>query len=172
MQIRFRWKLSLVVLLALSGALAFRGCFRQVPVKPTPSQVLPSGDLAKVLVEKHKVTTTTQEGTKTQYVPSAVTVEVTKTGKVNITVKETGFEYAFFTGVQVSDEGRICAGLDLWYFNKLDLGLGVAAKPGMTTPIAFAKASWIVHQFDGAQLELGLTYDNLQHAGLALTVKI
>lgn len=172
LQVRLRFKILLGAAFLLPTALVFRGC-RPTTV-PAPSGVsaktvppLPTNDAAKVYVAPHNLMVQTPQGVTSKYVPETASVDITKTGEVLVHVKEFGFERAPFLGFQGSDAFRIAFGVDLFYFNKLDLGIGAGDQIGAHTPIIFAKATWVVWQ----QLEVGLTYDNLQHPGLIVAVK-
>ena len=167
---RLRYKV-LTTAIVLGGVFLWGRCGKNGRnVAPTPN-VLPKNDTEQIKVNpgSHTLTIITPSGQKTVTLPDRTsTIDVLKSGQVKITSPQFGFEHHVFLGFQASDRGRLTAGMDGWYFKKLDLGVGVADSFGAYAPIIYAKASYNVWR----SVQAGLTYDNLGHPGLALTIRL
>lgn len=165
---KLRYKVGGGVALLLSVFLYGR-CGRAKPIVAGP---LPPDDIVRITVDpdKHhiRIEQPNQKPIDSFLPDRPSTFEVKKDGKVKISSAQWGLEHHFFFGVTMSDFFRPAAGVDGFYWQKLDLGLGVADRIGSYTPVVFAKASYLVYD----NLQLGLTYDNLRHVGVGLTVRI
>ncbi len=147
-----------------------RGCTKaQEEIKNSP---LPPNVVARITVDptRHHLRIQQRSGKPVDTFLSdhPSTFEITSSGQVKVSSPQFGFEHKFFFGLTVSDNLRVGAGLDGFYFKKLDLGLGVADRVGSYTPVVFVKASYLVYD----NLQLGITFDNMQHVGAALTLRI
>jgi hypothetical protein len=164
---RLRYKL-LAALSVLVGVFLYGRCSRSKPKSPIS---LPAADTEQIIVNpsNHTITIVNAKGKTTETLPDRPsTIDVLKTGQVKVTSPQLGLEFRPFVGVQMSSAFHIVGGLDLLYFKRLDLGLGFGGEPGNHTPIVFAKVSYNIWSNVGA----GVTYDNNQHIGLALTVRL
>lgn len=169
-QIKLHWRGFLIGSGVLALCLYVRSCTKaQEEIKHSP---LAEHVLTRITVdpEHHHLRIQSRVGKPIDtFLPDhSSTFEVSDTGAVKITSAQWGFEHHFFFGVTMSDFFRPAAGVDLFYFKKLDLGIGVADRIGNYTPVIFAKGSYLIYD----NLQLGLTYDNMRHIGAALTVRI
>lgn len=147
-----------------------RGCDKRIDRK-TVDTTLPVGTIEKLVINPntHKLTVITPGKEETLFLPDRPSsIEINKNGTVNVTSKQFGTELKPFIGFQVSNMFRLAFGLDLMYYKKLDLGLGVADKVGNYTPVGFVALSYNVY----SNSQIGLTYDSSSHIGVAVTVRL
>ena len=170
---KLRYKIYSVIVV-LVGVFALGRCNRK-PSKPkgplTPAAVLPKDIIERLVVnpETHKLTIITEKGTRSLVLPDRNSmIDLKKDGKLIVTSQQAGFEHHVFLGVFQSNALRIGGGVDLGYFKRLDLGVGVAARTGFNTPIAFAQVSYNFWH----SVRVGMTYDNKQHVGVGLSIRL
>lgn len=165
---KLKYKIGGVILILVSVFLYGR-CGGPSKIIPGP---LPTDNVARITVDPSKHHIRIEQPNKKPvdtFLPDRLsTFEVKKNGFVKVSSAQWGLEHHFFFGVQQSNVFRIAAGLDGFYWKKLDLGLGVADKIGNYTPVVFLKASYLVYD----NLQLGLTFDNMQYVGGSLTLRI
>lgn len=133
--------------------------------------LLPPQDTEQITVDpsSHKLTIKTKTGYKTVTLPDHVsTIDVHKDGTVQVTSPQFGLEHHMFVGLVGSDHIRLGAGADLFYWKKLDLGVGVADQVGMYTPIVFAKLTYNIK----GNMQAGLVYGSNQYIGGVLAVRL
>jgi hypothetical protein len=132
--------------------------------------ILPVQDREQVLVNplSHKITIVTATGTKTETLPDRdSTIDIQKDGMVKVTAKQLGFEHIPFAGMYYSNGVRYGAGLDIGYFKKLDLGVGMAGGSGLNT-VVFAQLSYCFYH----NVRASITYDHQQHFGVGVSIRI
>ncbi len=159
-----------VLIASLTGFVFLRGCDKKIDNK-TESTVLAPGIVEKLIVnpDTHKLTVVTEHATQDLFLPDRPSsIEINQKGLVTVTSRQFGTELKPFFGATVSNEFRLAVGLDGFYYKKLDIGFGIADKVGNYTPVVFLKASYLVW----SNAQVGITFDNKQHVGLALTVRI
>ncbi len=159
-----------VLVLGVVGFAVMRGCDRRTDTK-TESTVLAPGMVEKIIVnpDSHKLTVVTENHTQELFLPDRPSsIEISQKGIVTVTSRQFGTELKPFFGAAISNEFRLAAGIDGFYYKKLDIGLGVADKVGNYTPVVFIKVSYLVW----SNAQMGLTFDNKQHIGVSLTVRI
>lgn len=166
--LKLRYKIGSGAVLLLTVFLYGR-CSKTKPINSNP---LPQDDLVRITIDpdKHHVRIEQpKKKTIDTFLPDRQsTFEVKTDGTVKVSVSQWGFEHHFFFGVTGSDAFRLTGGLDLFYWKKGDIGVGVAGKVGNYTPVVFGKISYLVYN----NVQLGLTYDNMQHIGGSLTLRI
>lgn len=169
-QIKLHWKGFSIGAAIVAFGLYVRGCTKaQMEIKNSP---LPVDIVARISADpgNHHLHIQPRVGKAIDtYLPDRPsTFDVHSDGKVTVSSAQWGFEHRFFFGVGMSDHFRLAAGMDGLYLKRFDLGLGLADRIGNYTPVVFAKASYCVYH----DIQLGMTYDNLQHIGLNLTLRI
>lgn len=168
MKIKLRYKIVTIIVTLLSVFLYGR-CSRPKPIVTSP---LPKDVLVRITVDPDKHHVRIEQPTKKTidtFLPDRQsTFEVKTDGTVKVSSSQWGLEHHFFFGVFMSDEFRLGAGIDGFYWKKLDLGVGVACQVGNHTPVIYGKVSYLVYN----SVQLGITYDNMQHVGGSLTIRI
>lgn len=138
---------------------------------PGTVAVLPQNDKEQILIDpvKHSLIIVKPTGNETLTLPDhQSTIDIHKDGTVSVTSPQYGLEHRLFLGVQGSDKFRLAAGMDAYYFKKLDLGLGIGAQIGPHDPIAFVKVSYSF--YDNCQV--GITYGTDRLIGGILTLRV
>lgn len=138
---------------------------------PAPVTILPSNDKEQILVDpvRHTLIVVKPTGNTTLTLPDHLsTVDIRKDGTVQITSPQWGFEHRPFIGVHVSDHFRVAAGLDGYYFKKLDIGGGAACRIGNYTPILFGQLSYNFY----SNCRAAVSYGTNKYIGGTLTVRI
>lgn len=168
--IRLRYKILGIVGILLSVFLWGRCGRNRDTVHKTPV-ALPPNETERITVDPsgHRLTITTPVGTRTLALPDrASTIDVSKDGSARVTAQQLGFERRLFGGIHASDKFRVAAGVDMWYFKRLDLGVGLAGELGPHLPIAFAQVSYNVW----SNCRIGLAYGSNRFIGGTLTVRL
>lgn len=164
-----KWWVILAACLAVLGYLFLRHRDHKVDAN-TSSQVLNPGVREKIVVnpDKHTLDIITANKVDHLFLPDRPSsIEINKNGTINVTSKQWGTELHAFIGLQASDAFRVAAGADLFYYKKLDLGLGVAGEIGNHTPIAFTGISYTVW----GNLRAGMTFDTGLKPGVFVSVR-
>ncbi len=133
--------------------------------------VLPKEDKEQFIIDpvKHSLIIVKPTGNQTLSLPDRRSViDLRKDGTVQVTSPQWGWEHRFFLGGHVSDTFRIAAGMDGFYFKKLDIGAGVASRMGAYTPIVFAQVSYNVW----SNCRIGIAYGSDRLIGGTLTVRL
>jgi len=187
---KIKANLKLYVILALIAALGvfgFKACrkIQEKQDKDASSTVLKPDERGKIIVDpvKHKITTITRNPDGTEKVketylpdrPSVITED--KNGKVKVVTQKFGTEVRPYLGVGGALDGtpRVHAGSDLWYYKKLDLGVGLDFNAGVFSSIAdfrdtriSANASYNVY----SNTSLALSFDNHKVVGFFVKVRL
>ncbi len=169
-QIKLHWRGFLLGIGMLALMLHVHSCTKaQEEIKNSP---LPVDTIARITVdpEHHHLRVQQRVGKPIDtYLPDRPsTFEIKTTGEIKVSSAQWGLEHRFFFGAFVSEAFRIGAGIDCFYWNKLDLGVGVADRIGNYTPVVFAKVGYIVY----SNAQVSLTYDNLGHVGAGISLRI
>lgn len=147
----------------------FRSCDNKQD-EGTVSTTLAPGVVEKIVVNPytHKLSLIRPEGMQELFLPDRPSsIEIDSKGKTTVTSRQWGTELRPFVGFHYSNAGRIAAGVDLLYYKKLDLGLGMASQIGNHTPIGFVKLSYCVL----SNTQIGVTYDTGARVGGIITVR-
>lgn len=154
----------------MAGLLYVKGCKSTAPISQQPAPVLKENEVAKIVIQprNHKVTVTTKKGTTTHNL-SDNTNEITldKDGGVRVKNNPLGFELRPFLGTGLTDRVRIIYGADLFYFQKFNLGLGLASDITFHDHRVFTHVNYNVY----SSICLGMMFDNHKTAGLDVTVR-
>jgi hypothetical protein len=167
--INLRYKL-LAGLLVLVGVFMYGRCGRSGP-KPVP--VLPSNDAAQIVVNpgNHTVTIVTPSEHHTSFLPDSPTViDIGHNGSVNLRVKTFGLESEAFGGIGYVEHARIMGGLDLLYFRRFDVGVGVTLD---LSPVSLvnARAAVTLSYTIASNTRVTFAYDNHQQIGGFVTLR-
>lgn len=180
-------KIIVIVIIVLVALLSWKGCrmLQKKQDSAAESTVLGPDERGKIIVDpvKHKITTVTRnsDGTtrsKDTYLPDRPSV-ITEdnNGKVTVVTRKFGTEVRPYVGIGGALDGTARAhfGSDLWYYKKLDLGLGLDLNAGVFKELsAFrdtrlsANASYNIY----SNTSLALSFDNHKVVGLFLKVRI
>lgn len=166
-----RYKIYLIGAL-LAGVFLWGRCSRtKYPSVPVPATVLPKDDKERITIDpiKRIVTRTTEKGTETFTLPDrTVTFDLKKTGEITVTAPQFGFERLPFAGASYSDKMRAGVGVDLVYWKKLDLNVGLSSSLNIHDFRVFVGVSYNVYH----NIHLGLTFDNQKFVGGILYARI
>ena len=170
MKLRYRIGLVLAVLGVTFGLGRCKRNAISGPELATPA-VLPSNDKEQILVDpiRHTLIIVKPTGNTTLTLPDhSSTIDIRKDGTVQVMSPQFGWEHRPFVGVHGSDYFRIAAGMDAYYFKKLDLGFGAAGRIGNFTPIAFVQLSYSFYD----NCRIGVAYGTNRYIGGTLTVRL
>lgn len=180
-------KIAIITLLVVIGLVTFKACrmLQKKQDSDARSTVLGPDERGKIIVDpvKHKITTVTRNTDGTikatdTYLPdrpSVITED--KNGKVKVVTQKFGTEVRPYFGIggALDATARAHAGTDLWYYKKLDLGVGLDFNAGVFKELnAFsdtrisANASYNVY----SNTSLALSFDNHKVVGLFLKFRI
>jgi len=178
---------AIAAVIILMGLFGFKACKKitKIQDKQVTSPVLTPDQKEKIIVDptNHKITVITKnpDGTTTSkdtYLPDRPTAVIEdNNGKLSIIEHKFGVETRPYLGVGGSLDGtaRIHAGMDLWYFHKLDLGLGLDLNAGVFKQVSDFRdtrlsinASYNVY----SNTSLALSVDNRKFVGLFIKVRI
>lgn len=104
---------------------------RTVSVGPTTPPILPKEDKEQIIVDTrhHTITRVTEKGTQVTYLPEKPTViDLRKGGDVVVHSPQYGYQVRPYVGLVFSDDARGALGLDLFYFKRLNVGMGMALR--------------------------------------------
>lgn len=171
---KLRYKIGIVISV-LAAVFLWGRCGRTPVRNPQQPTVLPVNDRETITVDPihHRIEVLTASGLKTETLPDRKsTVEVRKDGQIKIVAPQTGFETRPFVGLGFGNGFRGYIGADLWYFKKLDLGLGAVtpklSNPELTDTRLGMFASYAV--YDNTRLSLG--YDTSKTIHVLLSVRL
>jgi hypothetical protein len=136
-KIKSNLKLYAVIGLSiLLGLFGFRCCrkVQQKQDKQATNTVLQPNQAEKIVVnpENHTIEIITPKKTTTTYLPDRPTQIIeNKDGTITVIVHKFGSEVKPYIGLGGSFDGtpRVHAGVDVFYFHRLDLGVGVNTNP-------------------------------------------
>lgn len=167
---KLRYKL--IAIAAILGAVFMWGRHSKTSLQsPKTPAVLPANDREQIIVnpDNHTLTIVKPTGNEVLHLPDRTsTIDIKKDGTVSVTSPQFGMEHKVFIGGVFSDYARVGVGLDGFYWKRLDLGLGIADRLGNYVPVVFAKVTYNVW----SNTQIGLTFDNQQHLGAILSVRI
>lgn len=164
---KLRYKIGLVLII-LGITFGLGRCGRAKPKTPT---VLPPNDAEQITVDPstHQLVILRPGKRIVETLPDRPsTIDILKNGTVTVTSKQLGFEHHLFMGLLGSDHLRVGAGIDGFYWKKLDVGIGIADQIGMYPPVAFAKVTYNIK----GNLQAGLVYQSNQYIGGILAVRV
>lgn len=129
---KFKYYLILA-LIVIGGLFGFKACrkVQQKQDKQATSTVLAPDQQEKITVDptKHTITVVTKNGSTTTYLPDRPTQIIESTnGKLSVIDHKFGTEVKLYAGFGSDLEfaPRVHAGIDFFYWNKFDLGTGLA----------------------------------------------
>lgn len=169
---KLRYKIGLVVGVLVTVFTLGR-CQRKTNGPDAPfAAVLPPNDSEQITVDPstHQLIILRPNGQRiVESLPDrASTIDIRKNGVVDVTSKQLGLEHHLFVGVLGSDHARIGVGMDGFYWEKLDLGLGIGDQVGPYTPIAFVKATYNIK----GNMQVGIVYQSNQYIGGIISVRV
>lgn len=171
MNIKLSYKIGLILII-LAGFFFWGRQAGKVITVPKAATVLPPDVAEEISVnpDKHTIAIQTATGTKTEFLPDRVSViDLHNNGTLTVTSAQSGFEHSLFIGANFSDVPRLMIGVDLFFIKKFDLGIGIMDKLSPAqAPRVFVMGSYTVLD----NLRVGVTYDNTQHIGVGITVRI
>lgn len=120
-------RVSLIVIAIVAAFAWFKGCFKSAEL-PQFNLPLTEDTTAQVAITDRTVAIRTKKTTKASYVPEGGTAIVTvKTdGAVNLHVQSAGFTVRPELGLLITNQARGVVGLQLAYWNRLELHAGLA----------------------------------------------
>ena len=169
--------LGAVILLGLFG---FKACRKVAKTqdKQVTSTVLTPDQKEKIVVDptKHTITITTKKAdgtdqTTTTYLPDRPTsVTEDNNGKITIVDHKYGAEFRPYLGIGGALDGtpRVHVGSDLFYFRKMDLGLGIDDNPAHLKDL---RGNLNLSYNFYSNTSIAISYDNHKTAGLFLKVR-
>ena len=175
-KIKSNLKLYAVIGLSiLLGLFGFRCCrkVQQKQDKQATSTVLQPGQIEKIVVDptKHEITIITDKGTANTYLPDRPTQIIeNKDGSITVIDHKFGVEIRPFIGVGGAFDctPRVHIGADVFYFHKLDLGIGINTNPSelkdIRTDLSLGYNFW-------SNTSVALSVDNHRVPGLFLKVR-
>lgn len=163
---------GLLGLLLLGAFLYFR--VRRSPMGGIPTlatAILPANDKEQLIVDPHTHSLIVKQPghTTATSLPNRPTViDVHKDGSVTVTSRQYGPEFAPFLGLYFSERQRLAVGVDVFYYKKLDVGVGVAFNAQYIPPVVFGSLSYNVW----SNCSVGIAYGSNRYLGGLLTVRL
>lgn len=166
-------KTVLIIVICLTASIWFwlwRTKVQKIQDHNTGALILPSSDNEKIVVDPstHKITIINASGSHTNFLPDRPSsIEVRKTGEVVVTARQAGVEHAlYFGGGFQSDNVRVCSGVDLLYYKRVDGGLFISDEiKDLRTPRIGVSLSYTV--WHDTRLTLG--FDNVGSPNVLIT---
>lgn len=125
---KLRYKLSIGVVV-IAGVFLLRNCGQRI-AKPG---VLRPDTKEQIIIDprNRRIQIVTENGVKQTTLPDRPsTIDILKDGTVKVNAPQIGWETSPFIGVGYAlSGGQLLGGVDLAYWKKLDLGVGVAMNP-------------------------------------------
>jgi len=177
----------LLVALILLGVFGFKDCakIQKKQDKQASSAVLTPDQKEKVVVnpENHTIEVVTKNAngttnTTTTYLPDRPTQIIEdNNGKIKIIDHKFGVEKRPYVGVGGSADGtpRVHAGVDLFYYKKLDLGTGLDFNAGVLDQVSKfndTRASINVSYNVWSNTSIAVSVDNRKFVGVFLKVRL
>lgn len=169
--IRFRFKLGL--LLALMAISYSKGCSKgqeQAELKnPLPVGLGPDdAGIALINPLRHEITFVTPKGVTKRFLPDTPSkLTLKKDGTVTITISEYGFQMRPFVGGAILEKPLITAGLDLFYYKRINLGVGAATDGVAKNTVAIMHVNYNIWR----SISPGIVIDSRKNIGLDLSIK-
>ncbi len=142
--------LVVVLLLALS-------CRREVMPPTQATAPLKPDETTRVVIQKNHAFVITKKGTHGTYLPPSgtVTTSVKKDGRVEVTIKNKGFDPQVGGGMIYADTFRASLDTQLWYWGRISThaGLGIGKAPVL---IPFAAVGYRLDQLRLANSSVGV----------------
>lgn len=163
-----RFKYLLASVLAVTGWLAFRGCKNPVPVLDM-SKPLSQEDVLHVGIMDRVITVRTKTETESLYVPDkgSAKVSIDDKGNVTLDVKNKGFTLVPAVGLLVTSHIDGALGLQLGYWNRLELYGGLTA-PRLS---GFAGAGYRLDQLRLRNTSIYVAYTTRKEIGVGVMVQ-
>jgi len=168
---------GVIILLGLFGFKACRKVAKKQD-KQVTSTVLTPDQKEKIVVDptKHTITITTKNAdgtdhTTTTYLPDRPTsITEGNNGKLTIVDHKFGAELRPYMGIGGSLDGtpRVHIGSDVFYYHKLDLGLGIDDNPAHLKDV---RGNLNLSYNFYSNTSVAISYDNHKYAGLFLKVR-
>lgn len=166
---KLRYKIGFV--LTVLGAMFLWGRCSRTRHSAAPA-VLPQNDKEQIVVDpkKHQLIIRNSDGksTITTLPDKTSVIDIRKDGSVKVTASQYGFEVAPYIGMNQSNIFRFMAGSDIFYWKRLDVGLGLAMQKDLTSFVFCGKLSYTLW----SNTQIGFTVDNKKNIGVALTVRL
>jgi hypothetical protein len=170
--------LSGVILLALLGYRFWVHHARKVDQNIT-NTILQPNEQRKAIIDpiKHKITTVTKdkngkEITHSTYLPDRpIAIVETNDGKVKIESRKFGPEMRPYLGIGVDNKFRAGLGLDVFYWNKFDLGFGLGIYPSSSLALNDVTANMNISYNIYSHTSLGVSINSQKYPGLVLKVR-
>jgi hypothetical protein len=168
-------KWAILALIVIGGLFGFKACrkVQQKQDKQATSPVLGPNQQEKITVDptKHTITVVTKNGTTTTYLPDRPTQIIeSKDGKLSVIDHKYGTEVKPFLGFGTDLEGspRVHIGADLFYWNKFDLGTGLAFN---ATHLKDTRLALNLSYNFYSNTSIAFSFDNHKTPGLFLKVR-
>ena len=159
-----------LILVALVLWVLYKWETRATTVPTTPTHVvLPKDDKEQLIVDTrhHNITITTPKGTTHTYLPDVPTViDIRKDGTVKVTAQTFGYEMRPFIGLAFSDNARFGFGADLLYWQRFNLGVGLAPRVDFRDGRAFIAVDYNIQ--DNLFVSVGLDHKKTPMAMLSM----
>src|SRR6266446_1656997 len=130
----FKRSIQVIVAIAVLLIASYFWLKRQIhDVIMPPTRTLPIGDREQIQVDPatHRLTIITEKGPRTVTLPDRMsTIDVRSNGMVDIISPQFGWERHFFISFVGADVFKVGAGMDGFYWKRLDGGLGGGASRG------------------------------------------
>lgn len=170
---KLRYKIGLVVFV-LGSVFVWGRCGRRTTVPKTMlPTVLPVKDKEQIIVDPfhHVIQIVTATGVKHTTLPDRPsTIDILKDGSVKVTSPQFGTELRPFVGVGFNlRSGVILGGVDLLYWKKLDLGIGLSMNPSHIQDTA-ALIGVSYNLYSNTSISLGI--DNRHAPMIAIHVRL
>ena len=171
---------AILALIILLGVFGWKGCRKVAKTqdKQATSTVLTPDQKEKIVVDptKHTITITTKKAdgtdqTTTTFLPDRPTAVIeSKDGKLSIIDRKFGAEIRPYLGIGGALDGtpRVHVGADLFYFHKMDLGLGIDDNPSHLKDV---RGNLNLSYNFYSNTSVAISYDNHKYAGLFLKVR-
>jgi hypothetical protein len=168
-------KIAIITVAVLLGLFGFKACrkVQQKQDKQATNTVLQPNQKEKIVVDPttHEIIITTDKGTTKTYLPDRPTQIIeNKDGSITVIDHKFGVEIRPFIGVGGAFDctPRVHVGADVFYFHKLDLGIGVNTNPSelkdIRTDLSLGYNFW-------SNTSVALSIDNHRVPGLFLKVR-
>lgn len=169
--IRFRFKIGLVA--ALMAFAYGQGCSKGKEVAelsaPLPAGLGPN-DVGMALINplKHEIIFITPKGTTKRFLPDTPSkLTLKKNGEVVITIPNYGFQLRPYVGGMITEKPLITVGLDLFYYQKYNFGVGAATDGNVNNSVATIHVAYNAWR----SISPGIVLDSKKNIGLDLTLK-
>lgn len=171
---------AITAVIILMGLFGFKACrkVQQKQDKQATSTVLAPNEKRKVILDPihKKITTITRNPDGTEKItdtylpdrPSTITED--NNGKITIVTRKFGTEVRPYLGVGAAFDGtpRVHLGADLFYFHRMDFGLGIDDNPSHMKDV---RGNLNLSYNFYSNTSIACSYDNHKQVGLFLKVR-